>query len=687
MAAAPSSSRLPRWLHWVLVTIAGLLLALVLCAVFLIFAPHEWMRGILGDRATQSLGREFAVDGDIKIDWDWSAPRVHLHKVRLANAPGAKDPQMLEIEELVFRIRIWRLLLGEINLPRIMFVRPKFILEKLENGDKNWEFPALSKASAVTTAVVPQSRGGFPLLGLLVIREGRLVYRDAPKKLAFDLSIDTARAMDRAELEEKDRSAENSGTDQFVLGGKGTLQGKPFELKATGGSLAMLRDASSVYPLDFRIEMGATVAALKGTFTDPVKMTGVDAVLELKGNDLADLFYLTAIPLPPTPPYKLTGHLVKDEKIWHFREFNGKVGDSDLSGQLSYDTSNERGFVKADMVSRKLDIDDLSGFIGVPPDTSPGETAAPEQKQKAALRAASSRLLPDVPINLTRMKSADMDVRLKAESINAPGWPLNDMDVRFDLRDGVLRLDPLSFGVAGGKISGVLTLDGQKDIPHVESDLTLTRLSLKPFFKDSRFEEFSSGKFGGRIAIAGDGKSLADVLGSSNGRITMMMTGGRVSLLIIEAAGLDAGEAVSLLVDKDKSTAIRCAVGDFKVTGGKLDSEVFVFDTKDTNITGRAAIDLTHESIDARIEAHPKDVSIGSLRSPITLSGPLKSPSIGVDAAAVGARTGIAAALSIFLTPLVGIIPLIELGLGEDSDCRALIQRARSTSGVAPPKP
>jgi AsmA family protein len=157
-----------------------------------------------------------------------------------------------------------------------------------------------------------------------------------------------------------------------------------------------------------------------------------------------------------------------------------------------------------------------------------------------------------------------------------------------------------------------------------------------------------------------------------------MMAGGKISLLIIEAAGLDIGQATPLLLGEDRSTDIRCAIGDFKVENGLLNSEIFVFDTTDSNIAGNMHINLKDETIDAKAEVHPKDFSVLSARTPITVSGTLKHPSIGLDAEELAIRSASAVVLGVFLTPAAAIIPFIELGLGEDSNCRDLIQQARS---------
>jgi uncharacterized protein involved in outer membrane biogenesis len=650
-----------RAAKWAAYIIGFLLVLIVVAGLYL--ATH-W-RELLQGKASPALGREFAVEGPLSVDWNWRAPRFRAEQVRLANTENAADPYMVDIGRLEVQIEIWKLLVGKISIPDLVLDRPKIILEKDAEGKGNWELPIMSSGNTATEAALPDDRSEVPVIGAFAVTNGTLVYRDAVKKLDLELQLDTASA--------------KANEESFLrASGKGTLQDNAFNLALTGGSVDMLRDSSKPYPLDLKLDMGATHVGVQGTFTDPVKMQGMDALLDLKGDNLADIFYLTGIPLPPTPPYTLNGRLIKKDDIWSFQKFAGTVGDSDLSGDLKYDTCGDRGAVTANLVSQRLDMDDLGGFVGLQPGTGKGETASKEQTKEANADKRDDRVLPDVPIALDRLRSADMDVTLKAASLNAPGWPLNDMLVRFDLKDGMLRLDPLQFGVADGKLDGTMAFDGTKDVPHVDMNIDLNQLRLKRFFDGTRFESLSAGRFGGNIELSGDGKSLAEVLGTSDGRVVMSMSGGRVSLMIIEGTNLDIAELTPLLLGEDRSTAVRCAVTDFTVKNGLLRSQLFVIDTEDTNITGGANINLKNEAIDAKIDAHPKDPSLLAAKGPIIVTGTMADPSIGLSTMGMGARTGAAAILGTVLTPIGAIIPFIELGTGKDSDCRDLIAHARA---------
>lgn len=633
-----------------------------LIVVFSILNTQHWFHTFIEQRISTLFGREFKINGNIHADWDWTSPGLSIEGIQIANLPDGKQPSMVKIKKLDFHIRIWRLFLFETNFPNITITSPEIILEKFSTNRKNWDFPALSTANMAKQAAVPDDRTEFPIVDVLKITDGVLIYRDHTKQLSTNLKFESVKG-----------DVPKEG--MFVIKGEGALQDRVFKLYAAGGSLNMLRNAAKPYPLKMDIHMGLTHVAVDGQFDDPIKMQGINAKLDITGSSLADLFYLTHIPLPPSAPYQLKGNLTQDNKIWHFNGFNGRLGDSDLAGDLSYDVKNERGYIEANLASKLLNFDDLSGLIGATPNTV---TLSPEQEKQLKAQQASPHFLPDIPIDLTRLRAADMKVRLKALHIKAPDLPLDDLDIGFNLHEGVLELKPLQFGVAGGDIKGNLVLDGRHELPAVNADMAVKRVNLKQFFsQDSSLKSLSSGYFGGVIQLTGNGKSVADVLAGSNGKVTLVMNGGKIDLLLVEAMGLDLGDAIPLLLGDDKSTDIRCMVGDFKIQNGLLNSDILVLDTTDSNINGDLKINLKNEMLNGKIETHPKDFSILSARTPILLDGTLKQPSISLDKEELLIKGVAAVALGALLTPAGALLPTIEWGLGEDSDCAKLTRQAQ----------
>src|SRR5215210_6181541 len=145
-------------------------------------------------------------------------------------------------------------------------------------------------------------------------------------------------------------------------------------------------------------------------------MQAMDLQLTLAGASLDEIYKIVGVPLPPTPPYRINGRLVHSGELWELRQFAGAVGDSDLSGNFLIDRSRAPQFMKADLTSKRLDLADLAGFIGAEK-TAPGKIATPH----------TTRVLPDSPYNLDKLKSADADIRFLGKQVITEKLPIDDM--------------------------------------------------------------------------------------------------------------------------------------------------------------------------------------------------------------------------------------------------------------------
>lgn len=637
----------------ILTAVVALFVVSVLC--ILLFS-EPLLRALIEVKGSQTLGREISVDGAVKVDWHWGYTHINIENLRLQNAADFSEPDMARVELIDLHFKPLRLLRGHIDISEITITAPEIYLERKSVDAANWHFPALTPVNP-DDVVAPDSRFNFPVIDHLKISRGHIIFKDDLKGLNLDLQLDSVTANDEATI-----AATADFEKGYALSGKGRLQEQDFIITANGGSLSELRDASVSFPLRLTLEMGATKVLVDGRFRNPLKLDGVDALLKIEGANLANIFYLTSIPLPPTPNYTLEGKLTKSGAVWAYRDFKGQVGSSDLAGSLSYDVGGERGFLTADLTSNVLDAADLGGFIGLAPE---GEATQ------------SAKLIPDVPLSRERLLATDLDIRLNAVKVQAPGLPFKGMNVRFDLRDGILKLDPLNLVLADGRVEGSIEIDANPEMPPMNINLKLRQLNLNQFFKDTRFEANTHGLFGGKVTLAGKGASLADVLATSNGDLALIMSGGEISLLLIEAADLDLGQALPLFVGKDKATRINCGVMNFNVKDGMLTSNVVALDTRDSLLVGNVDINLKDEAIDARLDAKPKDTSLLSLRIPITITGNLKSPSIGIDKEKTASRGAAAVVLGALLTPFAALLAFVEDGDAPDANCRALIKEAR----------
>lgn len=644
---------------------AAVISSFFLVITSIVIFSESLVRWFIEEQGSNVTGRELRIDGAVAVNWHWGYVVVNARNIRLSNAAGYREPNMASVESLGFTITPRILLLGQVELENISLEKPVLILERKTQDNANWDVPLQSFNESDKN-----KKDNFKVKDQVEIKQGRLIYRNAVRQFNLDLKLESINQSNNTHPKTDTRYA-------FALSGSGGLQNYPLTVNAFLGSIDALRNPAIDFPLLLMLKMKETNIEMEGTFSNPLNIRGINAQLKIMGDNLADLFYLTSIPLPPTPPYLLQGQLTKKDGVWSYTGFTGEVGESDISGSLAYDVTGKRGFLKADLYSNVLDSADLGGFIGLPP--SPDrERITEEQKQAVVNKNKNPKLIPDVPLNVDRLRTTDLDVMLTAKKINAPDIPFKGMDVRFNLKDGILRLDPFNAVLADGKVDGTIEVDARSDVPPMAMNLNFRSLSLNRFFENTRFASTTEGTFGGNLSVSGEGKSLADVLANSDGNMVVIVSGGKISLLLVEASDVDIGEAFPLIVGNDKSTKIRCGVADFTISNGQLNSKTFVLDTDDSTLIGDVDINLKQENIDARLDAKPKDSSLLSARIPITLSGNLKSPNLGLDSKRTGARGAAAIALGTLLTPFAALLVFVDRGNAKDVDCHALIMEARN---------
>jgi uncharacterized protein involved in outer membrane biogenesis len=249
--------------------------------------------------------------------------------------------------------------------------------------------------------------------------------------------------------------------------------------------------------------------------------------------------------------------------------------------------------------------------------------------------------------------------------------------------NGVLRFEPLRFRIADGTVNANIQLDGNQKPLAGKIHTDVAGVNLRKLFPASGKMKDPLGHLYGRIDISGHGASIADLFGSANGRLAVLVNGGTISNLLIEAVGLDVAEALRILSTRDVNVPLRCAVVDLSVKNGVATPQVFVIDTTDTIVTGSGSLDFRSESLKLVTRAEPKDKSPFVLRSPINITGTFKDPKVRPEIGPLALR-GAAGVLLGIVNPLLAVIPFIETGPGEDSDCGQLLRRVKS-EGVKGP--
>ncbi|WP_175923513.1 AsmA family protein [Burkholderia latens] len=458
-------------------------------------------------------------------------------------------------------------------------------------------------------------------------------------------------------------------TYAFGLKFDGRYKNVPIAGTGKVGGVLAIENATQPFPLQADVKAGDTRLAIVGTLTDPMHLAALDLRLWLQGTSMSHLYQLTGITLPDTPPYATEGRLIgqirQNASVFRYENFNGRVGGSDLHGTLTWAQREPRPKLSGELVSNLLQFSDLAPVIGA-------DSAASKKKRGDTTRQPPDRVLPVAAFRTERWSAIDADVKFTGRKlIKSPQLPITNLYTHILLQDGVLTLEPLQFGVAGGTLATNAHLDGSRTPLKGRFTLSARHLKLKQLFPTQKVMQTALGEINGDASLSATGNSPAALAATSTGEVKALVTDGRISLLLMEAAGLNVANVVYEKLFGTRDVNINCAAIDFVANDGMLEPKVFALDTDDALINVDGPINLRDESLDLKIHPHTKGFRIFSLRSPLYAKGTFKNPKVGVEAGALALRAGAMVGLGL-INPFAALIPLIAPSNNRDVPCAQL---------------
>ncbi len=630
-----------RWLRWI---VGSLLASVVLAVLFVAGFGWNWLRAPIERVTLEKTGRVLLIGGEIEVELAWPLPRIRSGTVSFANPSWATERQMVSAAAATVSIDLPQLLQRNLVFPEVRLQRPVIFLEQSRDGRKNW---LLDRKQRDESARIRIDR--------LMLDRGKLGYDDVARKTHIRAALSTADTQ--------------PGKAELAFTAQGEYKGLPFKAQGNGGPVLGLRDEKTPYPLTAELMVGRTVVKATGSITSLLKFTAMDMQVALRGDSLAHLYPLLGIAFPETRAYVTHGHVVHSKQQWRYEKFSGRIGASDIAGTFQVDTGGKRRVMQGDLVSDLFDFADLGPLIGLRPG-----------KVQAARKAttASVRVLPDLPFKTERWDSVDAEVTLHARTFrHAKALPLENLATHLSLRDSVLTLDPLDFGLAGGQHKAMISLDGRRDPIQAHARIKARKIQIAKLFPTIKLNRNSIGQINGVLELKGQGDSVRSMLANADGKVGLVVARGEISQLMLEKAGIHLWEMLQLKVTGDKLVKLRCGVADFDVKQGVMQANALVFDTEVTTLFGTGSIDLGQEKLDLTLRQKTKNTSPLALRSPIHIRGNFARPEVKVDKAQMTARALGAIALGM-LNPVLALIPLIDTGPGSDSDCAQLVRDARA---------
>jgi hypothetical protein len=648
-------------------TLGGLLLLLLALVIFVLTFNWNRARPYINQKVSESIGREFAINGDLDVRFErgdpaepgWRRyvprPRISAADVIVANPSWTTTgPRLASVGNIVVAVHPLPLLHKEVVITNLELDKLVVAAQRRADGSNTWTF----KDNGPSEWEVDIRR--------LAFREGSLRYLDDGIKLDLRANATTINANDP----EAKRDGNNYGV-KFALGG--TYHDAPVTGGGKLGAVLSLQDEHNTFPVQANAMLGKNKIAIEGTLTDPRSLSGIDLKMSLAGGSMADLYPLTGVLLPETPDYATTGRIVgkKDGAIWNwtYRDFTGKVGESDLHGTLAYSPRKPRPLLTGALTSNQLRLEDLGPAIGA-------ESNANKAKRDKKQNQPAGKALPVEQFNTAKWDALDADVKFTGKKlVRTHDIPFENIETHIRMKNKVMTLEPLNFGMAGGNVTSNIKLDGGKKPIEAQIKLAARHLKIRQLFPKLQSMQASVGELNGDAALAGTGNSVSAMLGTASGELGATVSEGSVSKFVLEAAGLNIANAVFVKMFGDKQVQLNCMASDFVVERGQAQTRRFVVDTEEAVINVTGNVDLANERLNFDVRPQTKGVRIVSLRTPLYARGTFSNPDVGVAKGPLALKAGAAVALGI-INPLAAILPLVNPGNVEPIDCAAALKQA-----------
>ncbi len=424
-------------------------------------------------------------------------------------------------------------------------------------------------------------------------------------------------------------------------------------------SLRVAGDANGTMSLsELALALGKAETLLveaNGTVADLVKMSGADLGFKVVSPDLSVLSDVAGTDVPAIGPVDISGQLKGDAgEPMSLEPFVAKIGDSDISGTVTFDGTGDVPSIVARLNSDRFDLKDVS------PPSEGGQTASGGAATSGgASQPDDGRVIPADPLPFEMLSLVNADIQYKAGTLIAVSQ-LTDLDVAISLQNGSLTVSPFKAGVGAGSISGTIALDGSQAEAPLAIVLNGDKMGLDALLAGSGMAEKVEGPLDMAIDLKGVGNNPRAIAASLDGKFQMSVYDSRV----LKKAFQDAfGDLIAnMLASEGGWILLDCAVFDYDLTKGLAETKAGYTASGPVTVTTRGEINLGTEQLDLAVK--PRGAGLATL--PLQVSGSFTNPSVIPDPTTVGIGilTGVlTGGIAPALLAVVGDLP-------EDHPCR-----------------
>ncbi len=505
--------------------IGGAFLILVIAAAFIIpkLIDVKKYKPEIEKKIAEATGRTFTFGNDMDVSvFPWVG--VRIKDLHLGNPEGYKEKDMVTVKSFEVRLKVMPLLSKQIEVKTFALDGPKIYLEKLKNGQANWE--GIGKAEAKKEDSGQKAEpAAIPLEGLKIdtfaITNGQVIYIDAGTDLKKEIS----------DLNLKLTNISFEKPIGIALGVK--IDGKPVLLDGSIGPVGK-DPGNGTLPLDLVLKaVDQLEVKIKGNLTDPAKTQDFDLNIQVSAFSPKKLAQVFNQPLPLKP---------KDSAVLEKSALTVKAKGNPKSvslsaGELILDDSK----INFSAEAKEFSLPDIKFDLQL--DGIDMDRYLPEPKAKEETKASVSPDSKAKPTDYDPLRKLVLDGNIKIGKLKAQGAIIEHVVAHILAKNGIITIDPLNLNVYKGDIASKVEVDVRKNDPATKLNIDAKGIQAGPMIKDTMKKELIEGTLKAGLGLSMTGDAPEMIKKTLTGKGEILFTDGAV-------IGIDLADTVRSIQSK-----------------------------------------------------------------------------------------------------------------------------------------
>lgn len=621
-------------------------------------------------KSPQKLARKF--DQAIPLGWlqDFDA-NVQL-SVKRINLPQANIKSLQSrfiVEDHTLKIDELKLVTdaGSVMAGLVLDARGKQPAAQLELSTTTFTLSRLAPLSAnkrftdsQAEAAISLTAKGDTVAGLIESLQGSVQFDYDDQKRKETLSINLT------------RKAKNkiAAPPPIVLIADGLIDGQAIELRGNITPPTNLLVSKKRYQIDLVLQALGVSSKIVGKVADPYTFNDLDLGIDAHATDMVALRQTFGNSVPTLGKVDLSAHLTYRQSKIQLSKLAVVLDEGRIDGELLLDTAMTIPDLQAELSFTDLNLDRL-----LPAQQKPAEPKA--ATKKPAKKATKDRLFSDEPLPFDYLSQANVRMTLRAKNLLRKNESLKQAEIKVNLQQGKLSASLLKHSAFHGELDNDFVIDASgKAAPTVMIKFKAPHLELSELLTVGDGSAAVEGPLAIDISLRGQGNSLAQIIGTLNGNVYLLMEKGSANAKALDmfVGGLTAMVG-TIFVDNASKTKINCAISDIKLKDGILSPQLIVLDTQYSTVFADGQVDLKKEQLDIKVTPAAKGVTL-SVAYPVHLYGSLSKPKVEVEKTDALLKTGELWATVVY--PPAALVKFADLGEGKQNPCVSMVARKAS---------